>query len=80
MRNVLKRAAALTAASMMMTGYDTNFWMPEDFPEEKTKHGYQGKGHFRRNWNQKKTAFNHRVTKHRAKNKASRLARKKQRR
>ena len=82
MSNALKRMAlhmvAMTAP-VMMAGYDTNFWMPERFPEKK-KYGYQGKGHSRRNDGQKKTASNHRVAKRRAKNKASRSARKKQRR
>lgn len=82
MSNALKRMAlhmAAMTAPVMMTGYNTDFWMPKDLPEEK-KYGYQGKGHYRRNDGQKKTASNHRVAKRRAKNKASRSARKKQRR
>ena len=37
-----------------------------------------GKGRYRRNWEQKKIAFNHRVAKRRAKNKARKKARKEQ--
>ena len=44
-----------------------------------TKPKEYGKGRYRRNWEQKKIAFNHRVAKRRAKNKASRQARKEQR-
>ena len=84
MGDALKRMAlrmAPFAASMMMTGYDLSFWsMPKDLADNKQKYGYQGKGHPRHNDEQKKAASNCRVAKRRAKNKASRLARKKQRR
>lgn len=79
-RRMALRMAALTAPMMMMGG-DPGIWnAPKDLASKKQTYGYQGKGHHRRNWEQKKTASNHRVAKRRAKNKASRLARKKQRR
>ena len=78
-RRMALRMAAFTVPMMM--GGDPNMWrMPKDLASEKQTYGYQGKGHRRGNWEQKKTASNHRVAKRRAKNKASRLARKKQRR
>ena len=83
MSKTLTRMAAHMAALTLplMMGSDPSILnMPKDLASEKQTYGYQGKGHHRRNWEQKKTASNHRVAKRRAKNKASRLARRKQRR
>ena len=53
--------------------FDDTIWYPSNLPITKRK------GHRRANDKQKKIAFNHRVAKRRAKNKASRKARKGQR-
>ena len=57
----------------MYSIFDDTIWYPKNLPLKKRK------GHPRANDEQKKIAFNHRVTKRRAKNKASRKARKEQR-
>ena len=83
MSNALKRMALRMAAftAPMMMGGDPNMWrMPKDLAEERQVHGYQSKGHYRRNDQQKKRASNLRVAKRRTQNKASRKARRKQRR
>lgn len=79
LKRMALRMAALTAPMMM--GADPNMWrVPKDLAEEKQKHGYQSKGHYRHNDQQKKRASNLRVAKRRAQSKASRKARRKQRR
>ena len=82
----IRATAALTALSISLTSAvphssacgDWN--LPQDLDDRRQRHGYYSKGHHRANWEQKKIASNHKVAKRRAKNKASRKARRAQRR
>ena len=83
MGDALKRMALRMAAftAPMMMGADPSILrMPKDLANEKQTYGYQGKGHYRHNDQQRKRASNLKVAKRRTKNKASRKARRKQRR